>query len=152
MNASLYRSRRERLIGGVCGGIGEYLRIDASLVRVFFVLLALTTGTGWLLYMILWAAVPYEGEGVFGSPTTIHTGVVEMRAKAQSLGDDLRQTAARPSPQIGVVVGATLVLIGALALLRNLGIPGLGWLNEGLIWPILLLVGGVVLVWRLPRD
>ena len=37
-------------------------------------------------------------------------------------------------------------------LLRNLGIPGLGWLNEGLIWPILLLVGGIALVWRLPRG
>lgn len=152
MNLNLYRSRQERLIGGVCGGISEYLRIDASLVRVFFVLLALTTGIGWLLYMILWAAVPYEGAGVFGSPATMRTGVGEMQVKAQALGDDVRQTAARPSPQIGVVVGATLVLIGALALLRNLGIPGLGWLNEGLIWPLLLLVGGIVLVWRLPRD
>jgi phage shock protein C len=152
MNSSLYRSRRERLIGGVCGGIGEYLHMDASLVRVFFVLLAFTTGIGWLLYLILWVAVPYEGDGVFGSPATIHTGVAEMTAKAQALGDDVRQTAARPSRQIGVVIGATLVLIGALALLRNLGIPGLGWLNEGLIWPILLLGGGIALVWRLPRG
>jgi phage shock protein PspC (stress-responsive transcriptional regulator) len=152
MNSSLYRSRRERLIGGVCGGIGEYLRIDPALVRLFFVLLAFTTGIGWLLYLILWAAVPYVGEGSFGSASTIHTGVAEITAKAQTLGDDVRQTAARPSPQIGVVVGAMLVLIGALALLRNLGIPGLGWLNEGLIWPILLLVGGIVLVWRLPRE
>jgi phage shock protein PspC (stress-responsive transcriptional regulator) len=151
MNSSLYRSRRERMIGGVCGGLGEYLRIDASLVRIFFVLLVFTTGIGWLLYFILWAAVPYEDEGAFGSPTTIHTGIAEMTAKARSLGDDVRQTAARPSRQIGVVIGATLVLIGVLALLRNLGIPGLGWLNEGLIWPILLLVGGIALVWRRPQ-
>lgn len=152
MNSSLYRSQRERLIGGVCGGIGEYLRVDPALVRVFFVLLAFTTGIGWLLYLILWAAVPYEGEGRFGSSATIHTGVAEMTAKAQTLGEDVRQTAARPSRQIGVVIGATLVLVGALALLRNLGIPGLSWLNEGLVWPILLLVGGIVLVWRLPRG
>jgi phage shock protein C len=152
MNTSWHRSRQDRLIGGVCGGIGEYLRIDAGLVRVYFVLLAFIGGIGWLLYLILWAALPYEGEGTFASPGAIHAGVIEMTAKAQEIGNDIRQTVVRPTPQLGVVVGAMLVLIGALALLRNIGIPGLAWLNEGLIWPLLLVIGGVVLVWRLPRG
>jgi phage shock protein C len=152
MISSLHRSREERLLGGVCGGIGEYLRIDPSLVRIYFVLLAFLGGAGWLLYLILWATVPYDGEAKFGSPGAIHTGIIEMTAKAQEMGSDMRRTAVTPKSQIGIVIGATLVLIGTLALLRNLGIPGLGWLNEGLVWPLLLIVGGVVLVWRLPRD
>lgn len=152
MNSSLYRSRENRLIGGVCGGIGEYLRLDASLVRVYFVLLALTGGIGWLLYLILWAALPYEGQGAFGAPGAIRGGITEIASKAQELGDDVRRTIGQPHPQLGMFVGALLVLIGALALLRALELPGLGWLHEGLLWPLLLIVGGVVLVWRLPRE
>lgn len=152
MNSSLYRSRDNRLLGGVCGGIGAYLRLDASLVRMYFVLLAFTSGIGWLLYLILWAAVPYEGEGAFGSPATIREGIIEITAKAQELGDDVRRTVRRPNPQLGMFVGALLVLIGGLALLRALEIPGLGWLHEGLLWPLLLIIGGGVLVWRLPRE
>lgn len=152
MNSSLYRSRDNRLLGGVCGGIGAYLRLDASLVRVYFVLLAFTGGIGWLLYLILWAAAPYEGQGTFGSPATIRDGIIEITAKAQELGDDVRRTVGRPNPQLGMFVGALLVLIGGLALLRALEIPGLGWLHVGLLWPLLLIIGGVVLVWRLPRE
>lgn len=152
MNAGLYRSRENRLIGGVCGGIAAYLRLDASLVRAYFVLLAFTGGIGWLLYLILWAAVPYEGQGAFGSPGAIRAGIIEMTAKAQELGDDVRRVASQPNPQIGMFIGAALVLIGVLALLRTLDLPGLGWLNEGLVWPLLLVIGGAVLVWRLPRE
>ncbi len=151
MEPNLYRSPTDRLIGGVCGGIAEYLRISATLVRIYFLLLAFTTGIGWLLYLVLWLALPYPGSGTFGSPGTIRQGSEEIAAKARTLGDDVRHAVRQPDPQIGVALGATLVLIGMLALLRNLGIPGLGWLHEGLIWPLLLLIGGIVLIWRLPR-
>jgi hypothetical protein len=75
-----------------------------------------------------------------------------MAARAQELGDDVRWAATRPNPRIGVIVGGVLVAIGALALVRNLGFPFLGRLNADLIWPLLLIVGGVVLVLRLPRE
>ncbi len=151
METSLYRSQTDRLIGGVCGGIAEYLRISATPVRVYFLLLAFTTGIGWLLYLILWAALPYPGEGTFGSPGAVRQGIGEIAGKARDLGDDVRRAVRQPDPQIGVALGVALMLIGTLALLRNLGIPGLGWLNEGLVWPLLLLIGGIVLIWRLPR-
>ena len=56
----LYRSRTDRMIGGVCGGLGEYLAIDPTLIRVLFVLAALFGGHGILLYLILLILVPVE--------------------------------------------------------------------------------------------
>jgi phage shock protein C len=59
----LYRSLSQRMVGGVCGGLGEYLAIDATLIRVLFVLAGLFGGHGILLYLILLILVPVEPEG-----------------------------------------------------------------------------------------
>lgn len=56
----LYRSRDERMIGGVCGGLAEYLNADPTLIRLLFVLFALAGGPGILAYLILWIVVPLE--------------------------------------------------------------------------------------------
>ena len=56
----LTRSRTERWIGGVCGGIGEYFNLDPTIIRVLFVLLALIVGGGLLIYLILWLIIPLE--------------------------------------------------------------------------------------------
>ena len=58
----LYRSIRQRMIGGVCGGLGEYLAIDPTLIRVLFILAAIFGGHGVLLYLILLLLVPIEPE------------------------------------------------------------------------------------------
>jgi phage shock protein PspC (stress-responsive transcriptional regulator) len=52
------RSRNERIIGGVCGGLAEYFQIDPVLIRVAFLVITLMGGAGILLYLILWVAVP----------------------------------------------------------------------------------------------
>lgn len=54
----LYRDPEEQMIGGVCSGFASYFDIDVVIVRVVFVLLAMFTGFGALLYFILWAATP----------------------------------------------------------------------------------------------
>lgn len=55
----LYRSRRERMIAGVAGGIAEYFEIDPAIVRLIWVLLALPGGVpGILLYLIAWLVIP----------------------------------------------------------------------------------------------
>lgn len=56
----LYRSRKERMLGGVCGGLGVYFSIDPTLVRVLFVALALASGAGLLAYLLLLVIVPIE--------------------------------------------------------------------------------------------
>lgn len=57
----LYRSRQDRMICGVCGGIGEYFNIDATLVRLGLVLLA-CTGSGLIAYIIAAVIIPESHE------------------------------------------------------------------------------------------
>jgi phage shock protein PspC (stress-responsive transcriptional regulator) len=56
----LYRSRTERMIGGVCGGLANYLNADPTLIRLLMVLFALAGGPGLIAYLILWIVVPLE--------------------------------------------------------------------------------------------
>lgn len=56
----LFRSRINRKIAGVCGGLGDYFNIDPTLVRILFLIFLLFGGGGLLLYIICWIAVPEE--------------------------------------------------------------------------------------------
>jgi len=56
----LYRPRNERMIAGVCAGIGSYLNIDPTLVRLAVLLLAVWGGGGILAYIIAWIVIPEE--------------------------------------------------------------------------------------------
>jgi phage shock protein C len=58
----VYRSKSERMLAGVCGGLGEYFNIDPTLVRILFIIFALIVGGGILLYLILWLLIPEEPE------------------------------------------------------------------------------------------
>jgi phage shock protein C len=64
----LYRSRSERMIAGVCGGLGEYFGIDPTLVRVLFIAATvLGFGAGPLIYLFMMIVVPSEPQ----SPTAV---------------------------------------------------------------------------------
>jgi phage shock protein C len=55
----LYRSKKERMIGGVCGGIAEYVETDPTLIRLLWVFIALfSMGAGLLAYLIAWIIIP----------------------------------------------------------------------------------------------
>ena len=56
----LYRSRTDRKLAGVCGGLAQYSNIDATLIRVLFVVLALLGGPGLVIYLLMWILVPEE--------------------------------------------------------------------------------------------
>lgn len=56
----LYRSQTERMFAGVCGGLGQYIGLDPTVVRVIFAALTVFGGSGLLLYIILMLIVPLE--------------------------------------------------------------------------------------------
>lgn len=60
MVKKLYRSRRERMLGGVCGGLADYFNIDVTLVRLALVALTLAGGSGSIFYLIGWIIIPEE--------------------------------------------------------------------------------------------
>jgi len=56
----LYRSRTDRVFGGVAGGLGDYLATDPTLIRLLFIVFALAGGPGFLVYIIMLLVVPEE--------------------------------------------------------------------------------------------
>ena len=60
MEKRLQRSRTEKMLGGVCGGLAEYFNVDPTLVRVIWIAITLLAGVGILLYIILWLVVPLQ--------------------------------------------------------------------------------------------
>ena len=54
----LTRSRRNRMIAGVCGGLADYSGIDVTIIRILFVVFALAGGPGLLVYLALWVILP----------------------------------------------------------------------------------------------
>jgi phage shock protein C len=148
MSARLYRSRTAVIVAGVCGGLGQYLRIDPTLIRLFFVLLSLGNGVGLLAYVILWFVLPVEGEESTTVEDSLRLSASEMAERAQNMGQELRRSIASPNPQAGIIIGAALVVAGLVFLLRNLNIYWLRWLDFGTLWPVALIAAGVVLLWR----
>ena len=62
MKKKLYRSSKDCMIGGVCGGIAEYFDIDSTLVRLLAVLVVLLGGAGVIAYIIAWIIIPRNPE------------------------------------------------------------------------------------------
>ncbi len=63
----LYRSKTNKVIAGVCGGLGEYLRIDPVIFRILLVVLIFFRGAGLLVYLIAWLCMPKRRENPYQS-------------------------------------------------------------------------------------
>lgn len=148
MQTRLYRSRTNAIIGGVCGGLGEYLGIDPVLVRLFFFLLALGNGVGVLIYVILWIMVPYPEQGEVASAEAARSGAEEVAQRARGMAEEVQANLRTSNQQATLFIGAALVVLGLFFLLDNLNLPWLRWLDFDILWPILLIIGGAVLIWR----
>jgi phage shock protein C len=89
-NKRLTRSRHERLLAGVAGGIGNYLNIDPLLIRLVFLVLSLANGVGILLYLVFWLLVPLEGSPAMDTRDRVRENVDEMQIVARQLIDQVR--------------------------------------------------------------
>jgi len=158
---SLHRVSTGRIIGGVCGGLADYLRMHPLIIRVLFVVLAMTTGLGLFAYLIMWVLVPVaETEGL-SQEEIVRKNVEEISERARELGEEARRgfgrhratTTGRFQGNSGdylLIGGLVLVVVGFLMLLGNLGL--LWWLRLGKLWPLLVIALGVVLLLRNVRD
>ena len=121
----LYRSNTELKVAGVCGGLGQYLQVDPTLVRLFFVFLAFYNLLGVWVYVVLALIVPKAPEG-------------EGENVAINDNSDAKR-----------FIGAAMVIMGILVLISKLNISWFGWFNFNILLPILMILVGVVLLARL---
>jgi phage shock protein C len=134
----LYRSQTNKVIAGVCGGIGEYLNIDPTLIRIGVLVLTIFGGSGILLYIVAFFVMP---EGPVAR-TVSHDGSPSSAGTA-SHGNS-PSTAA-------MVLGGFLILIGGMILMDNLDIISfhqLRHLSWDFLFPALLILAGVFALTR----
>ena len=129
MSTRLYRSRRDRMLAGVAGGLAEIWGADPALVRIIWALLAILTGGAALLVYIVMAIVVPDESAVYGAA-----------------GAPVGEQAARP-PRTGglaptVLIGGFLIVLGGFFLIREI----FPHLDFDWIWPLALVGLGAVLV------
>ena len=80
--------------------------------------------------------------------STVRTGSEEIAAHAREMGEELRTMVRNPNPQASLVVGAALIIMGVIFLAQSLRLPWLIWLDFDIVLAIMLIFGGVLLLWR----
>lgn len=141
MKEGLYRSRRNRIFGGVAAGLGDYLKIDPILVRVLFVASTFLSGIGLLLYIILWIVVPEEN--LFATNPANNTQNTDQTDEVKT--DDIFKGEYQPGKRNNgnIVIGIIMIIVG----LFFLGVEIFSFLNFSDLFPILAIgVGGALII------
>ena len=150
MDTILYRSESDRILGGVCGGLGVYLGIDPTFVRLFFALLFFGSGIGLLAYLALWIIMPGESSEYAQKSLeeNFKASGKDFSERVQIVGDEFGKAIRKPHPKAGVIIGIALMTLGSILFVENLGIPALRWISFDVFLPLLLIIGGIVILQR----
>lgn len=87
----LYRSESDKVIGGVAGGLANYLGIDSVIIRIVFILLTLAQASGVLIYVILWIIMPTESSIETETAEIVKEGVDEIKKKTKEVVKDVKK-------------------------------------------------------------
>ena len=151
MSTRVIKSKTDKVIDGVCGGLAEYFGIDSVLVRLVFVVLVFFNGLGLILYIILAIIMPGDGQVNKPPKETIHENMQEIGERVKEAGQGLgqafsRKTEEKHSNRAGWL-GILLIMLGIFFLLDNLHF--LRWVDKDLLWPIIIIfVGAWLLIKR----
>ena len=167
----LYRSRIDRMIAGVCGGLAKYFDIDPTIVRVLFVVSIFIGGGGIIAYIILWIVVPEEqiifqsaGQDSQSSQSDSNsedsnTNQESSKFDSTSFNAGINEKVNEATNEINKIIdearsnkkvfgGTILILLGILFLLDNL-FPRFDF---GDYWPIILIALGVGIIIKASRK
>jgi phage shock protein PspC (stress-responsive transcriptional regulator) len=139
----LFRSRTDKVIGGVAGGIARALNADPAIIRIVFALLIIFGGGGILLYIILWIAIPEEPFEFFqaGGPSSEATTAGEPGESGTQEAPPVFQ---RRRNNGALVVGLIFIIIGAVFLADRL-LPDIRFHFHD-FWPVALVIAGIALI------
>ena len=143
-----YRSRTDKVLAGVCGGLAEYFSIDPILVRLLFILLVIAAGGGLLAYIILWIITPEKPIDFtqFQNPPTMEnkeSSYEQPQGTQEKPKDDPFKYPPRKHKERGNLIGGlVLITLGSLFLADEF-IPHVSF---GDLWPIILVVIGIGLL------
>lgn len=135
MNKRLYRSQRNKVFGGVCGGLGEYFEVDPVLIRVLFVFLTFFHGSGIILYLLLLIILPKE-------PLILNEDISQSMIDENTKTENFQVEIAEKKTNTRKLFGIILLVLGIVLLLDNL-IPTFDF---EIIFPLILIGAGLFLI------
>lgn len=143
-----YRSRTDRILFGVCGGLGKYFSVDPILFRLFFVLLLFSNGVGIPLYLVM-VLVTQEEPGRSDKEKGLEGEVSELADKIEKKAEELSgeiKIEKKDSSGGRDILGYLIVLFGVFLLLRNM-YPAI-WIDNGIVFALAIIAIGFVIVFK----
>lgn len=131
MVKKLYRSRKDSIISGVCGGIAEYFEIDPTLVRLLAILIVFLGGIGVIAYIIAWIIIPQNPD----------QNIEDTQDYSQDEKENINLEAKQKN-NTHIWGGLILVFLGLFFLLRSF-YPRFILVR---FWPVILIIGGLILI------
>ena len=154
MKNKLYRSKKNCVIGGVCGGIAEYFDIDPTLVRLLAILIFFFGGSGIIAYIIGWIIIPQNPNG---NTEDNSENKGEIKGKIKKGTDKANKKVEENLPEEGskgkseknrnIILGVILIIAG-LIFMGSTFFPWITWIAWGTFWPLIIIVVGLVIVIR----
>lgn len=140
MTRRLYRSAREKMLGGVAGGLAEYFDIDVALVRLLWLVTVIFWGLGLPAYFIAWALIPLEPgyREIYSDSPEQEKGEKPFDAAA----DEEERAARRLRNK--KFVGYVLIGLGAIFFLNQI----MPWFQLHRLWPLVLIIVGVLVLYK----
>lgn len=145
----LYRSRDDRVIAGVCSGLGKYLDVDPVIIRLIWAATILLAGAGIFLYIVAWIIIPEEplknrtpqnpeeaGSDVYDSDFDQQTGTYNSEQKIKEQLEKERRGK--------LAIGVGIVIVGIVFLFSQIFSFNISW--RVIVGILLVLAGGAVLL------
>ncbi len=139
----LVRSKKDRMVAGVSSGLAEYFDIDPIIVRLLFVLVTFTIGSGIIIYIVLWIVMPEEGDEDMSGSDVVKKNTKEFEKTVDRMANDKNN-----QNTVKLFFGLSLTLFGVYLVFANLGL--IQWLNLGWLfsnfWPLILIFIGLTIL------
>ncbi|MCR4435667.1 MAG: PspC domain-containing protein [Clostridiales bacterium] len=152
MEKKLYRSRANKVIAGVCGGMGEYFSIDPIIIRIAWVIISLAmAGTGIIIYIAAAIIMP-ERQGGF-NPDFKQDFKQDREDNPEddfgSVVNDFKEPAAGIDPEKSkVVIGVALIIFGVMFFAKQF----FHWIDMKYFLPVVLIAIGLVIIFKGGRN
>jgi phage shock protein PspC (stress-responsive transcriptional regulator) len=141
-NRRLYRSQKNSVIAGVCGGLADYFNVEPVLIRGLFIIAILAGGSGLLVYIILWIITPVEQ--VFFSNPKENMNTTNNEASQNDNNSDKMEEQKKQRNDGNLWGGLILIALGAMFLIDRF-VPNIDFAD---LWPLILVVIGVIIISR----
>ena len=146
MKNKLYRSKKDCVIGGVCGGIAEYFDVDPTLIRLLAVLVFFLGGSGIIAYIVGWIIIPQNPNG---NAEGNSENKEETKGKIKKAEENLLEEKSKGNSERNrnIILGIILIIVGLVFMGTTL-FPWITWIAWGTFWPVIIIVVGLVIMIR----